>query len=122
MNEEIKKLIEAEVKDYTCSVIRNEFNPLRKYTANDLIEEIECAVEYVAKFILSKWQEAERWRKVEEDLPDPDIVVLCRMKYPNVIVEGFIYKHNGIAKIETQPDFEFEDYANGEVVEWKPIS
>lgn len=115
MTEEIKKLIEAEAKDRFSHNVFRAFTDIEK---NIAITEFK----YGGLFVLSKWQEAERWRKVEEELPDPDIAVLCRMKSTNVIVEGFIYKHNGIAKIETQPDFEFEDYADGEVIEWKPIS
>lgn len=101
---EINKLIEKACIEY-CDQVNSVYNEKDIFKAG-------------ANFILHQ----NRWRKVEEELPDPDIAVLCRMKSPNVIVEGFIYKHNGIAKIETQPDFEFEDYANGEVVEWKPIS
>lgn len=113
MNEEIKQLIELRIN---AGVIDNRSN----YALFN--EGMRKGSEIAKEIILSKWQEAERWRKVEEELPDTDTAVLCRMKSPNVIVEGFIYKYNGIAKIETQPDFEFEDYANGEVIEWKPIS
>lgn len=31
------------------------------------------AVEHGANFILSKWQEAERWRSVEEELPEYEL-------------------------------------------------
>ncbi|BES63070.1 DUF551 domain-containing protein [Dysgonomonas capnocytophagoides] len=70
-----------------------------------------------ASFALSLF----KWRKVSDELPDADEAVLCKMKSPSVIVEGFIYNDNGVPKILTQTDFEFEDYANGEVTEWMPI-
>lgn len=120
MNEEIKNLIEEEAENYSERIKKN-----TSFKSNERIAAtagFARGATIISEIILSKWQEAERWRKVEEELPDPDTSVLCRMKSPNVIVEGFIYKYNGIAKIETQPDFEFEDYANGEVIEWKPIS
>lgn len=124
MNEEIKKLIEEEARNRYLEYLHGTSNEKEFLSMTDLLPLHDSikACEITVNFILSKRQEAERWRKVEEELPDPDIAVLCRMKSPNVIVEGFIYKHNGIAKIETQPDFEFEDYADGEVIEWKPIS
>ena len=113
MTEEIKKLIEEEAEKHIGINVVFGCAPIETHEGFRKRAFIDGA-----SFILHQ----NRWRKVEEELPDPDIAVLCRMKSPNVIVEGFIYKHNGIAKIETQPDFEFEDYADGEVIEWKPIS
>ena len=82
--DEIKKLIEEEAERYADSKgIYNQHGEAL----------LKMGFKKGANFILSKWQEAEMWRKVSEKLPDPDIAVLCRMKSPNVIVEGFIYKH-----------------------------
>lgn len=109
MDKDIERLIEEEVKAYTCSVIKNEFNPLRKYTANDLIEEIECAVEYVSKFILSKWQEAERWRKfTTDDLPNLGMRIL--LKNGNRLDVTVVHSHQHIHELAEC------------FTEWKPMS
>ena len=64
----------------------------------------------------------QRWIPVGEELPDPNMQVLCILKNPEVIVEGFIYNSHGIATITTIPSFEFWDYADGEVTHWRPIN
>lgn len=77
----------------------------------------DAIIMYIQKVAFSLF----KWRKVSDELPDADEAVLCKMKSPSVIVEGFIYNDNGVPKISTQADFEFEDYSNGEVTEWMPI-
>lgn len=65
--------------------------------------------------ILSKWQEAERWRKVEEELPecrDNDYQVLGLLKNGE-------YKTIWVIK-DSIPQIEVFDYHG--VTEWKPIS
>lgn len=58
MTEEIKKLIEEEAERYADSKgIYNQHGEAL----------LKMGFKKGANFILSKWQEAERWRKVEED-------------------------------------------------------
>lgn len=66
MNEEIKKLIEEEAEK--CAININ-YRNLPEYL--DVMHLIESFKEG-ANFIHSKWQEAERWRKVGEYRPAID--------------------------------------------------
>lgn len=109
MNEEIKKLIEEEAEK--CAININ-YRNLPEYL--DVMHLIESFKEG-ANFIHSKWQEAERWRKVEEELPecrDNDYQVLGLLK------NG---EHKTIWVIKDSiPQIEVFDYHG--VTEWKPIS
>ena len=71
--------------------------------------------EIAKEIILSKWQEAERWRKVEEELPecrDNDYQVLCLLK--NGEYETIWVIKDSLPQIEV--------FAYHGVTEWKPIS
>ncbi len=57
---DLQERIKEESKAYSGSVMEDEYNPLRKYTSDDLIEEIEYAFEQGANFILEEWEEADR--------------------------------------------------------------
>lgn len=63
--EEIKKQIEEEAERHASSV------PSYMKSVNNYTHEQAYAdcVQHGANFILSKWQDSERWRKVEEELP-----------------------------------------------------
>lgn len=52
---DLQERIKEESKAYSGSVMEDEYNPLRKYTSDDLIEEIEYAFEQGANFILEEW-------------------------------------------------------------------
>ena len=69
---DLQERIKEESKAYSGSVMEDEYNPLRKYTSDDLIEEIEYAFEQGANFILKEWEEAERYnmKKKEEILKE----------------------------------------------------
>ncbi len=58
---DLQERIKEESKAYSGSVMEDEYNPLRKYTSDDLIEEIEYAFEQGANFILEEWEEAKRY-------------------------------------------------------------
>lgn len=114
MNKDIQTLIEREAEEIASkSLYPDKITNITVYSK-------ACVNNYFqagANFALSLF----KWRKVSEGLPNVDEAVLCKMKSPSVIVEGFIYNDNGVPKISTQADFEFEDYANGEVIEWMLI-
>ena len=81
---DLQEQIREKAKAYSYSVIEDEFNSLRKYTVDDLMEEMEYAFEQGANFIISEWQESERWRKVEEELPHfDDGLVLVKVRNKN---------------------------------------
>lgn len=112
MNKDIQTLIEREAENYA------DYNVLFPKAPVDYSKKYGMkSFQAGANFALSLF----KWRKVSDELPDADEAVLCKMKSPSVIVEGFIYNDNGVPKISTQADFEFEDYSNGEVTEWMPI-
>lgn len=58
---DLQERIKEESKAYSGSVMDDEYNPLRKYTSDDLIEEIEYAFEQGANFILEELEESERY-------------------------------------------------------------
>ena len=123
MNKDIQSLIQREACEHWSQSNYKEVSE-KAHSENDMCKTSAMArkvsnssFQAGASFALSLF----KWRKVSEMLPDADEAVLCKMKSPSVIVEGFIYNDNGVPKISTQADFEFEDYANGEVIEWMPI-
>ena len=70
----------------------------------------------------AEWQNNNMWISVEEALPQDEITkVICMMKSNGELASGYIYLNNGVPTIETNPAFEFEDYANYEVTHWMPI-
>ena len=76
--------------------------------------------EIAKEIILSKWQEAERWRKVEEELPDIDdylqhSVVAYLVKLDSGAYALAVYHDDGIW-LESGTEHDLN------VTEWKPIS
>ena len=73
-----------------------------------------------ANLILSKWQEAERWRKASEELPEIDdylqhSVIAYLVKLDSGAYELAVY-HAGGMWLESGTEYELE------VTEWKPIT
>lgn len=109
MNEEIKKLIEEEAEK--CAININ-YRNLPEYL--DVMHLIESFKEG-ANFIHSKWQEANRWRKVSEELPevrDESYQILIRI--PNIKLSATAWS------IRNQSDCDI--IAKMGNSEWKPIS
>lgn len=106
MTEEIKKLIELRIN---AGVIDNRSN----YALFN--EGMRKGSEIAKEIILSKWQEAERWRKVSEELPkwEGKEFTLITKKIGEY---GTIYN---IFPIRSEKSILFmKDLAD----EWKPIS
>ena len=110
MNEEIKQLIEEEAEK--CAININ-YRNLPEYL--DVMHLIESFKEG-ANFIHSKCQEAERWRKVEEEPDNQDIVLVKTDK------ECFAtaYYHGKNSGWVVYGDEAYKQFGN--IVEWKPIS
>ncbi|OJX63080.1 hypothetical protein [Dysgonomonas sp. 37-18] len=111
MNEEIKKLIELRIN---AGVIENRSN----YALFN--EGMRKGSEIAKEIILSKWQEAERWRNVEEELPDIDdylqhSVVAYLVKLDSGAYALAVYHDDGIW-LESGTEHDLN------VTEWKPIS
>lgn len=110
MTEEIKKLIEEEAERYAQTVL--------PYMRNQSLYTHEMAyadcVKHGASFILHK----NRWRKVEEELPEvfgagTSIPVLVKTKYGTYHVAVYSKPHDDFIEIP---------YSVAGVTEWKPIS
>lgn len=112
MTEEIKQMIEEEAE----RLCNSRFNLKGKIEFGDIYTQgIISGSEFGYNLCLSKWQEAERWRKVEEELPecrDNDYQVLGLLKNGE-------YKTIWVIK-DSIPQIEVFDYHG--VTEWKPIS
>ena len=58
---------------------------------------------------------AEQWRSVEDELPEGNTMVLCRMKSNGAIVSGYITKqYSDYPMVATDPSFHFEDWGENE--------
>lgn len=85
----------------------------------------ECgADEFREGFIVgAKWQARQSpWIRVEERLPEPNRLVLCRMVSNGAIVSGYIVASPGRSPyVATDGGFEFEDWNDYECDMWMPI-
>lgn len=110
MTEEIKKLIEEESIEY-AQIISERISLTNRVNSSDFA----LAVKHGANLILSKWQEAERWRKVEEELPD-------HKKTPYPINIRNIGRPMSVStwNIRDESDIQILERMKG--CEWKPIS
>ena len=107
MTEEIKKLIELRIN---AGVIDNRSN----YALFN--EGMRKGSEIAKEIILSKWQEAERWRKVEEELPDNQDIVLVKT---NKGCFATAYLHGKESGFIVYGDEAYREF--GKIIEWKPI-
>lgn len=69
------------------------------------------------------WQAKQSpWISVKERLPEQNKLVLCRMVSNGAIVSGYIFvSSDGIPRVATNGDFEFEDNNDYECNMWMPI-
>lgn len=67
--------------------------------------------------IITKWQEAERWRKVSDDPPDNQDIVLVKTDKGCCATAYFHGKESGFI---VYGDEAYKDF--GKITEWKPIS
>lgn len=74
-----------------------------------------------ANFVLKKWQEAERWRKVEEELPTPkDDLVIVRVRNKNK--EDGILLHDICYIDECTNTWGKREHTWEDIIEWRPIN
>lgn len=118
MNEEIKKLIEEEAKKYSERIKKN-----TSFKSNERIAATAGFARgaiIISDIILSKWQEAERWRKVGEYRPAIDEHLMysytCLVRLESGAYAIAVY-HSCGAWMESGT----EEYLDT-VIEWKPIS
>ena len=105
--DEIKKLIEEEAERYADSKgIYNQHGEAL----------LKMGFKKGANFILSKWQEAERWRKVEEEPTNQDLVLVKTDKG----CFATAYYHGKNSGWIVYGDEAYKQFGN--IIEWKPIS
>ena len=71
----------------------------------------------------ARWQSKQSpWISVNERLPEPNKLVLCRMVSNGAIVSGYIVVSTGRSPyVATDGGFEFEDWNDYECDMWMPI-
>ena len=79
-----------------------------------------CIVDFISG---SEWQSKQSpWISVNERLPEPNKLVLCRMVSNGAIVSGYIVVSSGRSPyVATDGGFEFEDWNDYECDMWMPI-
>lgn len=104
---DIKNKIEEEARVYVSNEL--EKNGFRNFHGCECVEK---AFIKGSNFILSKWQEANRWRKVSEELPDKPCEVLVMDSDECMYIAYFNYGK-----------FILDRYTqiNGDIREWKQI-
>lgn len=106
MNEILNKRIEE-----ACIAGSKQYSDTSKYSKVGYIRGFNEGAEYAL---------SHQWISVDKALPEDEDNVLCMMKSNHAIVNGYIFKENGISKVATKPDFHFEDYEDYEVIAWMP--
>lgn len=108
MNEEIKRLIEGEAKIF----VKNTPNTCSNFVEYGFTK----GAEFGYNLCISKWQEAERWRKVEEEPTNQDIVLVKTEKG----CFATAYYHGKNSGWIVYGDEAYKQFGN--IIEWKPIS
>lgn len=112
--EDIKKAIEEEAKKEAWNHGEATVgDPYVKYQADC---GFRAGASFATDFILSKWEESERWRKVEEELPEKGVEVI-------------VTRTDGIRMLawldeDSEPFFNVsgnEEYFIDDIHSWKPI-
>ena len=103
---DIKQLIEEEAERTSCF---ENINELDEYNTKTLRAVDIKTFNRGASFILSKWQEANRWRKVEEELPEQNESLL--IENGDKTYKGRMEK---LGTIKTKPVL--VKYADGRVI------
>lgn len=110
MNENIKKQIKEEAKKYA----KTKTIPEAGYILNSRNGFVAGA-----NFILSKWQEVERWRSVEEELP--------KASYDDLLLKGVDSFGDEAVDVGYmhEPGTDVSNFISGNVIRvthWKPIN
>ena len=113
MNEDIKQLIEKEAREEYLEYLHGTSNEKEFLDMDDVIplHDAVKACEITANFILSKWQEADRWRKVEEELPDKDGMYLVTTEKSLYVIAEYL---GGFWVLDVKKC--------GAILRWKPIN
>ena len=115
MTEEIKKLTKNDLLSWIKEFLNLDYTD-EQIMADAYYLKLMEVYEYGYKNCLSKWQEAERWRKVEEE-PDNQDIVLVKTDKECFATADYHGKNSGWIVYGDEAYKQF-----GNIVEWKPIS
>ena len=96
----------------------------KKYSNDCRNRQLHCEPYCIVDFISgAEWQSKQSpWISVNERLPEPNKLVLCRMVSNGAIVSGYIVVSSGRSPyVATDEGFEFEDWNYYECDMWMPI-
>lgn len=117
----MKQTVEEAAYDYATNKTKFRKDVLKEIDADtyvsrhaDSMEDFQCGAEWQSK--------QSPWISVNERLPEPNKLVLCRMVSNGAIVSGYIVVSTGRSPyVATDGGFEFEDWNNYECDMWMPI-
>ena len=117
----MKQTVEEAAYDYATNKTSFRKDVLKEVDADtyvsrhaDSMEDFQCGAEWQSK--------QSPWISVNERLPEPNKLVLCRMVSNGAIVSGYIVVSTGRSPyVATDGGFEFEDWNDYECGMWMPI-
>ena len=117
----MKQTVEEAAYDYATNKTKFRKDVLKEVDADtyvsrhaDSMEDFQCGAEWQSK--------QSPWISVNERLPEPNKLVLCRMVSNGAIVSGYIVVSSGRSPyVATDGGFEFEDWNGYECDMWTPI-
>lgn len=117
----MKQTVEEAAYDYATNKTKFRKDVLKEVDADtyvsrhaDSMEDFQCGAEWQSK--------QSPWISVNERLPEPNKIVLCRMVSNGAIVSGYIVVSSGRSPyVATDGGFEFEDWNDYECDMWMPI-
>ena len=117
----MKQTVEEAAYDYATNKTSFRKDVLKEVDADtyvsrhaDSMEDFQCGAEWQSK--------QSPWISVNERLPEPNKLVLCRMVSNGAIVSGYIVVSTGRSPyVATDGGFEFEDWNGYECDMWMPI-
>lgn len=118
---DMKQTVEEAAYDYATNKTSFRKDVLKEVDADtyvsrhaDSMEDFQCGAEWQSK--------QSPWISVNERLPEPNKLVLCRMVSNGAIVSGYIVVSTGRSPyVATDGGFEFEDWNDYECDMWMPI-
>ena len=117
----MKQTVEEAAYDYATNKTSFRKDVLKEVDADtyvsrhaDSMEDFQCGAEWQSK--------QSPWISVNERLPEPNKLVLCRMVSNGAIVSGYIVVSTGRSPyVATDGGFEFEDWNDYECDMWMSI-
>jgi len=116
---DIQQQIEKEAKRLANIHFREHRFEKVSIPENEIHNAIADKAMLCANFILSQWQEAERWREVSEELPEYSMRLL--VKFKEIGINGNLWSIANYNHLENKWFVEDKFYRQFEITHWKPI-